>query len=36
MVGGFFSKVIAKLKDFQVSEGPHHLSMKPFYFKRKV
>jgi len=36
MVGFFFSKIIAKLKDFQVTEGPHHPSVRPFYFKRKA
>jgi hypothetical protein len=36
MVGFFFSKIIAKLKDSRASEGPHHLSMRPFYFKKKV
>jgi hypothetical protein len=36
MVGFFFSKIIMELKDFQASEGPHHLSMRPFYFKRKA
>lgn len=32
----FFSKIIAELKYSQASEGPHHLSMRPFYSKRKV
>jgi hypothetical protein len=36
MVGFSFSKIIAKHKDFQASEGPHDLSMRPFYFKRKT
>jgi hypothetical protein len=36
MVGFSFSKIIAELKDFQVSEGPHHLSMRPFYLKGKL
>jgi hypothetical protein len=35
MVGFSFSKIIVELKDSQVSERPHHLSMRPFYFKRK-
>jgi hypothetical protein len=35
MVGFSFSKIIAKLKDFQASERPHHLSMRPFYLKGK-
>jgi hypothetical protein len=33
LVGFSFSKIIAELKDSQDSEGPHHLSMKPFYLK---
>jgi len=36
MVGLSFSKIIAEHKDFQASEGPHHLSMRPFYFKREA
>jgi hypothetical protein len=36
MVGFSFSKTITKVKDFQASEGPHHLSMRSFYFKRKT
>jgi hypothetical protein len=36
MVGFSFSKIIAEHKDSQASEGPHHLSMRPFYFKRKA
>jgi len=36
MVGFSFSKIIAKFEDSQASEGPHHLSMRPFYFKRKA
>jgi hypothetical protein len=36
MVGFSFSKIIAQLKDFQANEGPHHLSMRPFYFNRKA
>jgi len=36
MVGFSFSKIIAEHKDSQASEGPHDLSMRPFYFKRKT
>jgi len=36
MVGFSFSKIIAEHKDSQANESPHHLSMKPFYYKRKV
>jgi hypothetical protein len=36
IVGFSFSKIIAELKDSQASEGSHHLSMRPFYFKRKA
>jgi hypothetical protein len=36
MVGFSFSKIIAKLKKIQANEEPHHLSMRPFYFKRKA
>jgi hypothetical protein len=36
MVGFSFSNIIVEHKDFQASEGPHHLSMRPFYFKRKA
>jgi hypothetical protein len=35
-VGSSFSKIIMELKDSQANEGPHHLSMRSFYFKRKV
>jgi hypothetical protein len=36
MVGFSFSKIIAKLKDPQASEGPHRLYMRPIYFKSKA
>jgi hypothetical protein len=36
MVVFSFSKIVAELKDFQANEGPHHLSMRPFYLKRKA
>jgi hypothetical protein len=36
MVGFSFSKIISEFKDSQASERPHHLSMRPFYFKRKA
>jgi hypothetical protein len=36
MVGFSSSKIIVELQDFQASEGPHHLSMRPFYFKKKA
>jgi hypothetical protein len=36
IVGFSFSKIITEIKDFQASEGPHHLSMRSFYFKRKA
>jgi len=36
MVGFSFSKIIAKHKDFQASEGPHDLSMRPFTLKGKL
>jgi hypothetical protein len=30
------SKIIAEHKDSQANEGPHDLSMRPFYFKKKT
>jgi hypothetical protein len=36
MVGFSSSKIVVELKDFQASERPHHLSMRPYYFKRKA
>jgi hypothetical protein len=36
MVGFSFSKIIVEHKDSQANESPRHLSMKPFYYKRKV
>jgi hypothetical protein len=36
MVVFSFSKIIAEQKDSQAIEGPHHLSMRPFHFKRKA
>jgi hypothetical protein len=36
MVGFSSSKIIVELKDLKASERPHHLSMRPFYFKRKA